>query len=250
MNSAPPAGLILQRAVHGCAGIKEIEMALPEVASPEQWLKERQALLAEEKELTRRRDALNAKRRRLPMVRVEKNYVFEGPKGPVSLAELFGDSRQLIVHHVMFGPDWDSGCSVCTEFTNQFNDALITRLRDRDTAFAMVCRAPLAKIQPYWAGRGWVLPWYSSYGSDFNYDFQVTMDKSLPQLTYNYRPEPGMLGDAQSTELPGESCFLRHDGEIFHTYSAYARGLDHVDLAYAFLDMTALGRQEAWEESQ
>jgi predicted dithiol-disulfide oxidoreductase (DUF899 family) len=148
----------------------------------------------------------------------------------------------------MFGPDWDAACPSCTEYTSEFAGALIARLRSRDTAFAMVCRAPKAKIAAYPAGRYWVLPWYSSYGSDFNYDFQVTLDKSVPQLTYNYRPEPDLFDGAQSTEMPGASCFLREGSEIFHTYSAYARGLDHVDFAYGFLDMTALGRQEAWEE--
>ena len=223
-------------------------MALPEVVSREEWLTARRRLLAEEKELTRKRDALNAERRRLPMVRVDKEYVFEGPQGKLTLAELFGDRRQLIVHHVMFGPDWDAACPSCTEFTSELNDALIARLGARDTSFVMACRAPLAKIEAYRAGRGWVVPWYSSYGSDFNYDFQVTLDGSVPQLDYNYRPEPQLLGDGRSVELPGASCFLREDGEIFHTYSAYARGLDHVDFAYAFLDLTALGRQESWEE--
>jgi predicted dithiol-disulfide oxidoreductase (DUF899 family) len=112
----------------------------------------------------------------------------------------------------------------------------------------MVCRAPQAKIAAYTAERGWVLPWHSSYRSEFNYDFQVTLDSSVPQLDYNCRPEPDLLGGARSTELPGASCFLREGGEIFHTYSAYARGLDHVDFAYGFLDMTALGRQEGREE--
>jgi predicted dithiol-disulfide oxidoreductase (DUF899 family) len=223
-------------------------MALPGVVSREQWLKVRLQLLAEEKELTRRRDALNAERRRLPMVRVEKEYVFEGPQGKVSLAGLFDDRRQLVIHHIMFGPDRDAACPSCTEFTSEFTDALLERLRSRDTAFAMVCRAPLAKIEAYRADRGWVLPWYSSYGSHFNYDFRVTLDAPAGQLHYNYRPEPGLLGGGPSTEMPGASCFLRDGGEIFHTYSAYARGLDHVDFAYAFLDMTALGRQEEWEE--
>lgn len=223
-------------------------MAFPEVVSREQWLQARAALLAEEKELTRRRDAVNAARRKLPMVRVEKEYVFDGPAGPVTLAELFGDCRQLVVHHVMFGPDWESACPVCTEFTSEFTEALLARLRSRDTAFAMICRAPLAKIEAYTTGRNWALPWYSSYGTDFNFDFQATVDRARPQLRYNYRDASGFLGSAESTELPGESFFLRDGGDIFHTYSAYARGLDHVDFAYKFLDMTALGRQEAWEE--
>jgi predicted dithiol-disulfide oxidoreductase (DUF899 family) len=223
-------------------------MALPAVVSRDEWLAARVALLAEEKEMTRRRDAVNAQRRMLPMVRVDKEYVFDGPAGQVTLAGLFADRTQLVVHHIMFDPDWDAACPTCTQFTSEFTGALLTRLRSRDTAFAMVCRAPLAKVKAYTAGRGWALPWYSSYGSDFNYDFQVTLDKSAAQLTYNYRPEPGALADGQSAELPGASCFLRDGGEIFHTYSAYARGLDHTDLAYAFLDMTALGRQEEWEE--
>jgi predicted dithiol-disulfide oxidoreductase (DUF899 family) len=223
-------------------------MALPEIASREDWLAARLRLLEQEKELTRKRDALNAERRRLPMVRVEKEYVFEGLHGKVTLDGLFGDRQQLFVQHIMFGPDWDAACPSCTEFTSEFTDALLTRLLSRDTAFAMVCRAPIAKIEAYRAGRDWKLPWYSSYGSDFNYDFQVTLDNSTGQLYYNYRPEPGLLDGGQPTELPGASCFLRDGDEIFHTYSAYARGLDHVDFAYTFLDLTAFGRQEAWEE--
>ena len=223
-------------------------MALPEVVSQERWLEARRTLLAAEKDLTRQRDALNAERRRLPMVRIDKEYLFEGPGGTLRLADLFGDSRQLIVHHIMFGPDWETGCPVCAEFTSAFTSALIARLRERDTAFAMICRAPLAKIEGYSAGRGWALPWLSSFGTDFNYDFRVTLDRSIPQLEYDYRPEPGLLGDSESAEMHGESCFLRAGGEIYHTYSTYARGLDHLDFAYPFLDMTALGRQEAWEE--
>jgi predicted dithiol-disulfide oxidoreductase (DUF899 family) len=148
----------------------------------------------------------------------------------------------------MFGPDWDAACPSCTEFTSEFTSALVDRLRSRDTALAMVCRAPLHKIQAYREGRGWVVPWYSSYGSDFNYDFAVTLDTSAGQVQYNYRPEPELPGSDRTAELPGASCFVRDGGEIFHTYSAYARGLDHLDFAYSFLDLTAFGRQEAWEE--
>jgi predicted dithiol-disulfide oxidoreductase (DUF899 family) len=223
-------------------------MALPKIVSREQWLEARRQLLVREKELTRTRDALNTERRTLPMVRVEKEYVFDGPQGKTGLAGLFGDCRQLVVQHVMFGPGWDAACPSCTEFTGELTAALLARLRARDTAYAMVCRAPLAKIEAYTAGRGWAVPWYSSYGSDFNYDFGVTLDKAAGLLTYNYRPEPDLAGGEQPAELPGASCFLRDGGEIFHTYSAYARGLDHVDQAYAYLDLTAFGRQEAWEE--
>jgi predicted dithiol-disulfide oxidoreductase (DUF899 family) len=223
-------------------------MALPEVVSREEWLEARRRLLAMEKEQTRQRDALNAERRKLPMVAVEKEYVFEGPDGKATLAELFGDSRQLIVQHVMYGPDWESACPSCTDFTDEISAGMLAHLRLRDTAYVMVSRAPLPKIESYRALRGWTLPWYSSYGSDFNYDFQVTLDQSLPQLNYNYRPAPGLLDGEQSCEMGGFSFFLRAGDQVFHTYSAYARGSDHLIQTYALLDMTALGRQESWEE--
>jgi len=223
-------------------------VALPEVASREQWLEARLRLLEMEKEVTRRRDAVSAERRRLPMVRVEKEYVFDGPAGTVTLADLFGDRMQLVVQHIMFGPEWDAACPVCTQFMSELSPAVLDRLREHQTAYVLVSRAPLATLEAYQASHGWSLPWYSSHGSDFNYDFQVTLDQPREQLTYNYRPAARLLGGESSTEMPGASCFLRDGGEIFHTYSAYARGLDHVDQSYAFLDLTALGRQEAWEE--
>jgi predicted dithiol-disulfide oxidoreductase (DUF899 family) len=222
-------------------------VSLPEVVSREEWLEARLRLLAEEKELTRRRDALNAQRRRLPMVRLDKEYRFEGPQGQVSLAGLFGDRSQLIVQHVMFGPDWDAACPGCTAAVDEISDALLAHLRSRETAFVLASRAPLAKLEAYRASRGWTVPWYSSYGSDFNYDFQVTVDGSTGQVVYNYRPEPD-LADGESTELPGLSCFLREGSDIFHTYSTYARGTDQLGNAYTLLDLTALGRSEDWEE--
>jgi predicted dithiol-disulfide oxidoreductase (DUF899 family) len=223
-------------------------MALPEVVSREQWLEARLQLLAEEKKETRRRDALNAERRKMPMVRIEKDYVFDGPRGPATLAALFGDNRQLIVQHIMFAPDWNAACPSCTDAVDELSDGLLAHLRARDTAFALVSRAPLAKLEVYRVARGWTVPWYSSYGSDFNYDFQVTLDASAPQLYYNYRPEPGLLDGQQSTETPGHSCFLRDGDEIFHTYSTYGRGNEYTPSLYTLLDLTALGRQEAWEE--
>ena len=223
-------------------------MALPKVVSGEEWLAARKELLAKEKELTRRRDALNAERRRLPMVEVTKTYTFDRPGGPVTLAELFGDRLQLIVQHVMFGPDWDAACPGCTAGVDEVAEGLLTHLHARDTEFVLVSRTPLAKIQAYAAGRGWTVPWYSSLGSDFNYDFQVTVDPSAGQPTHNYRPAPDLPDGQRSTEKDGISCFLRDGGRVFHTYSAYARGLDHTDLPYAYLDLTALGRQESWEE--
>jgi predicted dithiol-disulfide oxidoreductase (DUF899 family) len=223
-------------------------MALPDVVSREQWLEARRALLAREKELTRQRDALNADRRRLPMVRIEKRYVLEGPQGQVTLGDLFGDARQLIVWHVMFGPDWDAACPTCTTFISELPGAVLARMRSLQTEFALVSRAPLANIEAYRTARGWTVPWYSSYGSDFNYDFGVSLDEAIPQVQYNYRPEPGLITGERSCEMPGASCFLRDGDDIFHTYSAYARGLDHTDLGYALLDLTAFGRQEDWEE--
>ncbi len=223
-------------------------MSLPQVVTRTEWVEARRQLLDEEKKLTRQRDALNAERRRLPMVRVDKDYVFEGPDGQATLAELFGDRGQLIVQHVMFGPDWDAACPGCTASIDELAAGMLTHLRSRDTEFVLVSRGPLDKLQAYAASRGWTVPWYSSLGSDFNYDFQVTLDKNRPQLDYNYRAVPDALGDADSTELPGVSCFLRDGEQIYHTYSTFARGTDTLGSSYSLLDLTALGRQEDWEE--
>jgi predicted dithiol-disulfide oxidoreductase (DUF899 family) len=223
-------------------------MAFPDVVTREQWLEARKRLLAQEKKATRERDALNAERRRLPMVRIEKEYRFDGQAGPVSLADLFSGSRQLIVQHVMFAPDWDTGCPGCTADIDEISDGRLAHLRSRDTTSVLVSRAPLDKLEKYRAVRGWTIPWYSSYGSDFNYDFQATLDSGRQQLTYNYREEPDMLGDDGSTEFSGFSCFLRDGGQVFHTYSTWARGTDILGSTYSLLDLTALGRQEDWEE--
>ncbi len=223
-------------------------MAFPDVVTREQWLEARKRLLVLEKQATRQRDALNAERRRLPMVRVEKGYLLDGPDGRVTLAGLAGDSRQLIVQHVMFGPGWDAACPGCTAAIDEISGGLLAHLRSRDTAFVLVSRAPLGKLEKYRTERGWTIPWYSSYDSDFNYDFQATLDKTRQQFTYNYRDDPGMLGDEATTEVPGFSCFLRVGDQVFHTYSTWARGTDILGSAYSLLDLTALGRQEDWEE--
>lgn len=223
-------------------------MALPEVVSREEWLQARLALLAQEKEQTRRRTALNAERRRLPMVRIEKKYAFDGPRGPVMLAELFGDCGQLIIQHVMFEPDWDAACPGCTASVDVISDKVLAHVRSRDTALALVSIAPLAKLEAYRTARGWPVPWYSSQGIDFNYDFQVTVDKSAGQVHYNYRDLSERLEDGESEEVPGYSCFLRDGEEIFHTYSTYARGAELLIPAYGLLDLTAFGRSEDWEE--
>jgi predicted dithiol-disulfide oxidoreductase (DUF899 family) len=223
-------------------------MSLPDVVSREDWLTARRRLLAQEKELTRRHDQLNADRRRLPMVKVEKTYTFEGTNGPVTLEQLFGDHRQLIVQHVMLGPDWDQPCPGCSAALDELSDGVLNHLASRETAFVLVSRAPYDKIAAVAKERGWTQPWYSSYGSDFNYDYQVTLDESVGQLQYNYRPEPDLLGGDRSAEMPGYSAFLREGDGVFHTYSAFSRGTEYTGNAYTFLDMTALGRQEDWEE--
>jgi predicted dithiol-disulfide oxidoreductase (DUF899 family) len=223
-------------------------MAFPEIVTREEWLEARKQFLVREKQATRMRDALNADRRRLPMVAIDKEYTFEGPEGRVTLAGLFGDSRQLIVQHVMFGPDWDAACPGCSSGIDETADGMLAHLRTRDTAFVLVSRAPQDKLEKYQAVRGWTIPWYSSYGSDFNYDFQATLDRDRQQLVYNFREEPDMVADDPSTEVPGFSFFLRDGDQVFHTYSTWARGTDIVGSAYSFLDLTALGRQEDWEE--
>jgi predicted dithiol-disulfide oxidoreductase (DUF899 family) len=221
-------------------------MALPQVVSREEWLETRVALLAREKEQTRARAALNAERRRLPMVRVDKAYTFEGPDGTVTLGDLFGGCSQLIVQHVMYGADWDAACPGCTAAVDVISERLLAQMRSRDTTMALVSAAPLGKLRAYQAARGWTVPWYSSAGSDFNHDFQVTVDAS--QVHYNYQDLSAKIEEGESEEMPGYSCFLRDGGEIFHTYSVYARGAEPLIPAYALLDLTAFGRSEDWEE--
>jgi predicted dithiol-disulfide oxidoreductase (DUF899 family) len=231
-------------------------MSLPDVVSHEQWLAARVALLAKEKELTRARDALNAERRRLPMVRVDKEYVFEGPGGPVTLRDLFDGNRQLIVAHFMFAPDWTDGCPSCSAAADERAPGLYDHLATRDTALATVSRAPLAKIEDYKRRKGWDFPWYSSYGSDFNYDYAVTMDSSVAPIIYNYKTvdEHRAAGTdyyftgGEPSEQPGLSCFLLDGDTVYHTYSTYGRGGEQVGGSYYYLDLTALGRQEDWEE--
>jgi predicted dithiol-disulfide oxidoreductase (DUF899 family) len=157
----------------------------PPVVSQEEWLAERKKLLAQEKEFTTHYDRLNAERRRLPMVKVEKGYVFDGPNGKESLTDLFGGRRQLIVYHFMFDPSWDKGCSGCTGFVGALGD--LSLLKERDTTFVVVSRAPLVKLKAYRVQKGWNIAWFSSSGSDFNYDFHVTLDPKVAPVEYNYR---------------------------------------------------------------
>jgi predicted dithiol-disulfide oxidoreductase (DUF899 family) len=230
-------------------------MSLPRIATRDQWLAERKELLAREKELTRQRDALNADRRNLPMVEVDKDYVFDGPKGPAGLIDMFDGRPQLIMYHFMFGPDWEEGCPSCSAGTDELSPGFFEHLHTRDTSYALVSRAPLAKLEQWKAKKGWHIPWYSSFGTDFNYDFGVTIDESVGASQYNYRTKAefeAMGSDFftydQPLEMPGRSCFLQVDGRVFHTYSQYGRGLESTGGSYYFLDLTALGRQEDWEE--
>jgi predicted dithiol-disulfide oxidoreductase (DUF899 family) len=225
-------------------------MSLPEVTSREQWLVARRELLAKEKAHTRQRDALNAQRRRLPMVAVTEDYRFEGPAGQVGLLDLFDGRGQLVLQHVMFDPAWDDVCGGCAAGFDEMADGTFTHLRSRDTAFAAVSRAPFAKLAAAKARRGWGFAWYSSAGSDFNYDYNVTLDQSVAPIEYNYRntADTDLVLGERSTEVSGISCFLRDGDRVFHTYSTYSRGTDQMVNAYNLLDLTALGRHEDWEE--
>ena len=229
-------------------------MTLPRIASRDEWRTGRKELLVEEKALTRARDALNTKRRELPMVRIDEPYEFDGPDGTATLRDLFEGRRQLIVQHFMFDPSWEEGCPSCSAAGDEMSDGLRRHLAARDTTFAAVSRAPIDKIEKYKATRGWTFPWFSSYGSDFNYDFHVTLDASVAPIEWNFREmdelrDHGMgWMEEGSSEQPGYSVFLRVGDDVFHTYSTYARGAEQLGGSYYFLDMTALGRQEDWEE--
>jgi predicted dithiol-disulfide oxidoreductase (DUF899 family) len=229
-------------------------MSLPQVVSRATWHAARKELLAKEKEFTRRHDALNAKRRRLPMVRIDKDHTFEGPRGQVSLLELFDGRRQLIVQHVMFDPTWEASCPGCAAGLDELSSGLLAHLGSRDTAFAAVSRAPYPKLAAFQADRNWDFAWYSSYGDSFNYDFHVTLDATVIPIQYNYREVAELEREGMGwmttgpSEQPGFSCFLRDGDTVFHTYSTFARGTEQTGGAYGFLDMTALGRQEEWEE--
>ncbi|MFG3585204.1 DUF899 domain-containing protein [Streptomyces sp. NPDC047990] len=205
-------------------------MTLPRIVSREEWRAVREELLVKEKAATRARDALAAERRGLPMVEIEKEYVFESGDGKATLLDLFAGRHQLVVYHFMFAPEWDAGCRSCSAFLDQIGH--LAHLRARGTEFAAVSRAPYTKILPFKARMGWTLPWYSSRGSDFNYDFQAS------------------FGGDEPYERPGISCFLREHDRVFHTYSTYERGLDGLGSTTTLLDLTALGRQEEWERPE
>lgn len=217
-------------------------MDRPRVVSRKEWLAGRQQLLSREKEFTRLRDQLNAERRKLPWVRVEKPYVFDGPEGRETLAELFGGRSQLIVDHFMFGLGWKEGCPSCSFQADHF-DGMSPHLNARDVTLVVISRAPLAQIEAFRKRMGWRFKWVSSYGSDFNYDFHVTAtdeERATSRMHYNCR-EIEFSGE----ELPGTSVFYKDaNGNVFHTYSAYARGGDLLIGAYNYLDLVPKGRDE------
>ena len=228
-------------------------VAAPKVTSRSEWTKARKALLEKEKALTHQYDAVNAERRRLPMVKVDKPYEFDGPDGKVHLLDLFDGQRQLIVYHFMFDPEWEKGCPGCTSFVDAQGD--LTMLGKRNTRMVLVSRAPLAKLERYKQERGWDMPWYSSFGSDFNYDYHVTQDETIVPLEYNYRDQKEMESREEGEpwfvkgETHGLSVFFRIDEDVFHTYSTYARGCESLTDAYRLLDLTPYGRQEDFEDS-
>lgn len=206
--------------------MSENKIPHPPIVPREQWAAEREALLFQEKAHTREGDRLAAARRRLPMVKLDKEYVFDSPEGKQQLLDLFAGKRQLIVYHFMYGPDWEKGCPGCTGFVDAIAD--LSLLDQRDTRFVLVSRAPLAKLDTWKQARGWSIPWYSSFASDFNVDFNVTREQG---------------------EASGLSVFFRLGDEVYHTYSTYARGVENLVHTYALLDVTPYGRQEDFEDS-
>jgi predicted dithiol-disulfide oxidoreductase (DUF899 family) len=223
----------------------------PPVSSREEWLQQRLELLQREKDLMHQKDRVSAARRRLPMVKLDKNYTFEGPEGKQSLGDLFGGKRQLIVYHFMFDPEWERGCTGCTDYVQALGD--LSMLEERDTRFVLISRAPLPKLEAYKTKMGWDRPWYSSFGSDFNYDFHVTMDESKAPVEYNYKNQEELVAlrgpGGDKGEEHGHSVFFRMGDDLFHTYSCFARSAEGLADSYGLLDITPYGRQEDFEDS-
>jgi predicted dithiol-disulfide oxidoreductase (DUF899 family) len=235
---------------------------LPDVVSRDEWDAARAELLAQEKDLTRLRDRVNASRRRLPMVRVDKPYTFEGSNGTVGLLDLFDGRSQLVMHHFMWMFDLDAdgvehprdaGCSSCSSAADQI-PATLRQLHVRNTTLVAVTRAPYEKLANFRERMGWTFPWYSSWGSDFNYDFHATVDERVAPVQIFHRTEAELAEagmpytESLRGDWPGISAFLRVDDEVFHTYSTFGRGIEEFHNGDNYLDLTALGRQEAWEE--
>lgn len=215
------------------------------IVSRDEWLQERLAVLEEERKLTQQHDALAARIRRMPWVKVEKSYTFDSPRGRKTLGDLFGPHHQLIVYHFMFDPKWSQGCKSCSFIADHY-DGLVVHLAHRDISFMTVSKAPIEKIEQFRSRMGWSFPWVSAAGNEFNRDFGVSFtDEELadPASVYNFNRRPYPI-----RELPGLSVFTRGEGasrdEIYHTYSTFARGLDHFMMAYRFMDVTPKGRDE------
>jgi predicted dithiol-disulfide oxidoreductase (DUF899 family) len=212
------------------------------IVSQGQWLAARKELLKKEKEFTLLRDQLSAERRELPWVKIEKSYIFESPRGNVSLTDLFDACSQLIIYHFMFDPEWSEGCKSCSLLADHYNP-LIVHLRQRDVSMVTVSRAPLGKLLAFRKRMGWTFEWVSSFGNDFNRDLHVTftadeLESKTANYNYDFKPFP-------VTEAPGISVFFKdNDGNIFHTYSSYARGLEIFIGAYNLLDIVPKGRDE------
>ena len=224
------------------ARVAELKTPQHPVVSPDQWLAQRKALLARERELTHLRDQVARERRTLPWVRVEKDYVFDTPEGPRKLADLFEGRRQLLVQHFMLGPGWEEGCPSCS-FMADHTDGMTIHLEHRDVTFIAISRAPLAEIEKFKHRMRWKFKWVSSQGSDFNFAFGVSFtpeEKKKDEVTYNYAKQP-----YEWDELPGISVFTRDEaGEVFHTYSTYRRGVEAMMGTYSLLDLTPKGRDE------
>lgn len=217
-------------------------MKAPQVVTREKWIAARKKLLASEKDFTQQRDRLSAARRQLPWVNVEKNYVFDGPQGKESLSDLFAGRSQLVVYHFMLGPGWEQGCPSCS-FLSDHIDGALAHLAARDVTLLAVSRAPLSEIEAFKKRMGWRFKWVSSHGNDFNSDYHVSFteaEMAKGKVEYNYA-----LSEFPSEEAPGVSVFAKNAaGEVFHTYSAYARGLDILIGTYNYLDLVPKGRDE------
>lgn len=229
--------------------IKET-ISLPKIVSRDEWVAERKALLEEEKKSTRLLDEVRARRRRLPMVEVEKEYTFTGPEGELSLQDLFKGRRQLYLHHFMWFEEPDAFCGGCSlEADQNYNDYFFAELEKRDVSLVAIARAPFARIEEEKAKKGWNFPFYSSNKSDFNYDFQATV-KENRNNEYNYQNTDAIHWlDEFEGDLPAKSTFIKDNDTVYHAYSAYTRGLDQLATHYNYLDLTPYGRQEAWEDS-
>lgn len=212
------------------------------IVSREQWLTQRRELLAEEKELSKARDRVSARRRELPWTLVEKPYMFETRRGQQTLAELFGDKSQLVVYHLMFGPEAEAPCKSCSFWADHFN-GMVSHLAARDVAFSAISRGPLSKFEGFARRFGWTFPWVSSHGSDFNYDFGVSFSGeqlATGTIPYNYGSHK-----AHGPDMPGVSVFYKDGTQVFHTYSCYARGIELLNASYQALDLVPKGRDEA-----